>query len=120
MSHSHPVGATVEKPIPILSCTDLGIMSQGNGDFSLKDLGINRNLSHMLGHLLQQPHVGETGFPPIWIFSHAKRMALRMVMLVNQLDWSVDQSTTLILSQQLFNGLPIMYRYSWSTEDKSY
>lgn len=50
VSHSHPVGATVEKPIPILSCTDLGIVSQGYGDFSLEDLGINRNLSHMLGH----------------------------------------------------------------------
>lgn len=51
ISQFHPAGATVEKPIPILSCTDLGIMSQSYGDFSLEDLGINRNLPHMLGHL---------------------------------------------------------------------
>ncbi len=51
VSHCHPVGAKVEKPIPILSCTDLGIMFQRCGDFSLEDLGINGNLSHMLGHL---------------------------------------------------------------------
>lgn len=50
VSHSHSVRATVEKPIPILSCTDLGIMSQRWG-FQLEDLRINRNLSHMLGHL---------------------------------------------------------------------
>lgn len=49
--HSHPVGATVEKPIPILFCTDLSIMFQIYGDFILGDLRINRNLSHMLGHL---------------------------------------------------------------------
>lgn len=51
VSRSHPVGETVEKPIPILSCTDLGVKSQSYGDFSSGDLGINRNLSHMLGHL---------------------------------------------------------------------
>lgn len=50
MSYSHPVGATVEKPIPVLSSTDLGIMSQSYRDFSSGDLGINWNLSHILGH----------------------------------------------------------------------
>lgn len=47
----HPVGATVKKTIPILSSKDLRIMSQRYGDYSLEDLGINRNLSHMLSHL---------------------------------------------------------------------
>lgn len=49
--HHHPVGPAVQKPILILFCTDLGIVSQSYGDFSLEDLGINRKLLHMLGHL---------------------------------------------------------------------
>lgn len=40
VSHSHPVGATVETPVPILFSTDLGIISQSYGDFSAGDLGI--------------------------------------------------------------------------------
>lgn len=56
-----PVGATVKKPIPILSCADSGIVFQSYGDFGSEDLGINRNLSHMLGQ--PSSHMWD-GFPP--------------------------------------------------------
>lgn len=46
---SLPVGATVKKAIPILSCADLGIVFQSYGDFNPEDLGISRNLSRTLG-----------------------------------------------------------------------
>lgn len=72
MALSYPVGATVEKPIPILSCADLGIMSRSYGDFILEDLGINKNLSHMLGH--QTAIGGGGGVQQIWTFLFFKTM----------------------------------------------
>ena len=88
VSYSHPVGATVEKPIPILSCTDLGIMSQSCGDFSLEDLRINRNLSLMLGHLAAT--CGGEGGSREYGFSAMVAAWLHVGLLVGLVSWSVN------------------------------